>query len=161
VAFLDDVDFVAAPGSVLLLPKFPVSGIYRQSLRIAVTIRPDLGSGSGFVGKRIIRGRCAIGGYPHDLAQVVIECLCHVAISEVLSVGCKQGPVHCLDYSAAEVISMRGWAVLAVYALHISQPRHLAVIEPRAGKRRPPAAVEWLGVRKVDRAVLGEFAVKY
>src|SRR5262245_13012680 len=125
-----------------------------------MTIGPDLGPGPRLVGKRIIRRRRAIGGYPHDLAQIVVERLRHVAIGEVLAVGHKQGAISCLDDSATEMVSMRRRAVLTVYDLHISQPRHLAIIEPRAGKRRPPTAVEWLGVRKVDCAVLGEFAVK-
>src|SRR4029079_3651159 len=83
-------DLVAALGTVLLLPQLAVSRVDGETLRIAVAIRPDFGTGAVFVDERIVGRRGAVARNPDDLAEVVVERLRHVAVGEMLAIGEEQ-----------------------------------------------------------------------
>ena len=78
----------------------------------------------------------------------------------MLAIGEEQRAVRGLHNAAAEVVSPRSRTVLAVDDLHVGEPRDLAGLEPGARQRGAPAAVERLGVGKIDGAVLREIAVE-
>src|SRR4029077_2656358 len=174
VASHDEIDLVAALGTVLLLPQLAVSPVDGETLRIAVAIRPDFGTGAGFVDERIVGRRGAVTRNPDDLAEVVVERLRHVAVGEMLAIGEEQRAVRGLHNTAAEVVSPRSRAVLVVDDLHVGEPRGLPGLEPGArpggaalaglepGARQcgAPATVERLGVGKIDGVVLREIAIE-
>src|SRR5262249_57243939 len=93
VALINNVDLVAAHGSVLLLPKFAVCRINGETLRIAVAIGPDLRAGARLVSERIVWKCRAVGRDPYDLAEIVVKGLCHIAVGEVLTVRKKKGAI--------------------------------------------------------------------
>ena len=96
----------------------------------------------------------------HDLAEVILECLRHVAVGEVLTIGDKEVAVVRLHDTTAEVFSARSWAMLPINDFYVGEPWHLIVIKPGTCKRSAPPAIEWLSIRKVNCAVLCEIAVE-
>ena len=95
-----------------------------------------------------------------DFAKIIVECLRHVAVGEVLTIGNKEAAVARLNDAAAEVISARRRTMLLVDDFHVSKPWRLGVVEPSTCKRGAPAAIEWLSIGKINCVVLGEVAVE-
>jgi len=72
-----------------------------------MTVRPYFRAGAGFVHKWIVLRRRSIRLYAHDLTEIVVECLCHVAAGEVFAIADEQIAVGGLRYAAAEMGAVR------------------------------------------------------
>src|SRR5262244_578405 len=82
LAFLDDVDLVAAARPVLVLPRLAGGGMEREPLCIAVAVAPDLRLGAGAADEGIVRRRRAVGADADELAEVIADVLRLVAGGE-------------------------------------------------------------------------------
>ena len=75
LAFLDDVQLVAAARAVIVLPQTAGSRIERQPFGAAHAVRPDLGKDARLADERIVGRRRPIRRDANDLAEVVVELL--------------------------------------------------------------------------------------
>src|SRR5262245_40509551 len=156
----DKIDLIATLGAVLLFPQPAVSRVDSETLRIAMTIRPDFGTRARLVDEWIVGRRHALGRNPDDLAEVIIERLRHVTVDEMLAIGEEQCAICCLYDATSEMASPRRRTMLAIDDLNVGKPWHLAGLELGARHCGAPSALEGFGVREINGAVLRKIAVE-
>ena len=125
-----------------------------------MAVGPDFRIGARLADEWIVRRDAAIRRDAHDLAEIVVERLRHIAVGEMFAVGEEQIAVGALRDAAAEVVAARGRALLAVDHLDVGEARIVSRFKPRARQRRAAAVLERGGVGKIDGAVLREVAVE-
>ncbi len=148
--FLDQVQLVAAPGSVLHDPEPPL-GIEGGGLHVAVAERPDLRLRVLPIDEGIVIRHGAIGLDAEDLAQMAVEALCVL----------PHRPVGALPHSNEEVaIGAEGEPRTEMQRAvvrgkctedHAHVPETLPIGRKRsAGDRGSVAVLAWLGVAPED-----------
>src|SRR5262249_47081691 len=135
LALLDQVDLVAAPRPMLVLPQLSGHGVEREPLGIAVAVAPDLRLGGGLAGEGIVRRNGAIGPDANDLAEVIGKILRLVAGGEMVAGGQKEIVVRCLHDAAAEMVAAGERARLAEDHLDRIEPRRAFIHQPSARER--------------------------
>ena len=102
LAFLDDVQLVAAARSVIVLPQATGSRIERQAFRAAHAVGPDLGQHARLTDERIVGRRRAIRRDVNDLAEMIVELLRDVPRRRIRAVaGCQEQIAVAPDRDAA------------------------------------------------------------
>ncbi|MNF83635.1 hypothetical protein D3C84_659600 [compost metagenome] len=156
LAAFDDVQLVAAPGTVFVFPQGAGPWIERSTLRVAHTVGPDFGAHTGLTDKWVVVRYFTVGIDTNDLALKFVEVLCGRAVV-VFPEGDEQITVTVKDQPRTKMV--------ANGELWFLTENHREILEVRQVLGQPPATdsraglvtlTAPLGVGQVNQAVLLE-----
>ena len=134
--------------------------MYRQRLRIAVTVTPDFRLRAVAADERIVARCGTVRRDADDFAEMVGEILRLVARAVVITERDEQVAVGCLRDPAAIMVAGRRRSLLPEDDLDVAQARLCAVVEFSARDRGAATTVHALGVAEIERRVVREISIE-
>ncbi len=153
----EDIDLVAAGGAVLLLEHGARARPQRQSLRIAMTVRPDLRCRVAPAHERVVRRHATVIVQAHDLAAVagqVLGVVRRVAVTD----GDVQMTVRVHDHPGSP---MRELGAGVVRDEQFGEVGQRGAPQPAAGQRGRGPVPHWFDVGQVDPPVVGKRGIDH